>query len=851
MPPPTHHILLLGGTGICGTLFTRAALDAGHTLTLYVRTPSKIPSDISSHTKLRVIQGTFEDGEGLQKAAACGATVFVSFAGPTLGEKKGTPITKALQVLYPLLLQQSYTRILTLSTPSYSAPEDTRSLKWWAAINLYIRVFGGDSYDEIRRIAEATVALEESVRWTVFRVPLLSGTELGTGEGDVNACYVGDAKGRDGLSLERARLVRLPEASATARETQVRIRRRIESTGRFSGAATGPSGLGGEGWTDERQWTLILNESQLLEVEDALRSCKSLNKSAGLINQRTFPLPTLSPILRQHAKELWSGRGSFILRVKRSQYSREDNATIYAGVSSYIGPIRGRQVSKVVDGVKQSSMLNHIKDLSQTAAAGHLGASAYTTDKKVFQNDAGDIVSLFSLGVAAKDGESKLASSWRVYDELARNRPDIIKAWSEDWTFDGPSTSFGPASLTSPERVTIQYARRGFTAFLHLSRSPGIPPIAEAQAEVLDPLQFLGLKSSLTLNFKEGDIQYVNNLRSPMPGWLHGYRGAAEASVATLGETRNKPERRNRLCRADGMILMKVLRRRNRLASDDWRAARTCTIHQLHQKYGPVVRLGLNEVSLNSPTALKSIHGAGSGFERTSFYRMFDGHGQQKLFTFAGVKEHGERKKPLNHAYSKTSIQKPAAAAVGEKGGEFLRFLEREPQAASETFSSLHHYSLDTITHFLYGPGHHPFPLWTWYRSDKVDGGIRPGPGNSERRAGPIAAETGLLCEKVVAYLVLLPPKKPTVYTGIRKHALQSFHKHSAVSADGHGALGSTSITARVMQSHVSVKENGLNELEIASEVADHSLAGLDTTSDSLMFLIWALSLPENSQFQD
>ncbi|KAK6581640.1 hypothetical protein PZA11_005337 [Diplocarpon coronariae] len=123
--------------------------------------------------------------------------------------------------------------------------------------------------------------------------------------------------------------------------------------------------------------------------------------------------------------------------------SEEDNATIYAGVSSYIGPIRGRQVSKVVDGVKQSSMLNHIKDLSQTAAAGHLGASAYTTDKKVFQNDAGDIVSLFSLGVAAKDGESKLASSWRVYDELARNRPDIIKAWSEDWTFVGPSTSFG------------------------------------------------------------------------------------------------------------------------------------------------------------------------------------------------------------------------------------------------------------------------------------------------------------------------------------------------------------------------------------------------------------------------
>ncbi|OWP04991.1 hypothetical protein B2J93_5887 [Marssonina coronariae] len=144
------------------------------------------------------------------------------------------------------------------------------------------------------------------------------------------------------------------------------------------------------------------------------------------------------------------------------------------------------------------------------------------------------------------------------------------------------------------------------------------------------------------------------------------------------------------------------------------------------------------------------------------------------------------------------------------------------------------------ITHFLYGPG---------TGATKSMAGSDPARAILSDREW-LLARTGLQ-EKVVAYLVLLPPKKPTVYTGIRKHALQSFHKHSAVSADGHGALGSTSITARVMQSHVSVKENGLNELEIASEVADHSLAGLDTTSDSLMFLIWALSLPENSQFQD
>jgi len=90
-------------------------------------------------------------------------------------------------------------------------------------------------------------------------------------------------------------------------------------------------------------------------------------------------------------------------------------------------------------------MLNHIKDLSQTSVATQIGAPAYTTDKQVFHTDAGDIVSLFALNTAASGGESKLASSWRVYNELAKTRPDVIKTLSGDWTFDGQV--FAPVSM--------------------------------------------------------------------------------------------------------------------------------------------------------------------------------------------------------------------------------------------------------------------------------------------------------------------------------------------------------------------------------------------------------------------
>jgi len=121
------------------------------------------------------------------------------------------PITNALKTLYPLLLASgTFKRVMVLSTGSYSVPEDSRSFKWFLAIQCFIRVIGGDTYGEIKGIAETTVDLGDRCKWTVFRVPLLHGKELnGKGSEDgVNAVYIGDKKGRDGYFLDRGRLVR-------------------------------------------------------------------------------------------------------------------------------------------------------------------------------------------------------------------------------------------------------------------------------------------------------------------------------------------------------------------------------------------------------------------------------------------------------------------------------------------------------------------------------------------------------------------------------------------------------------------------------------------------------------------
>jgi alpha-ketoglutarate-dependent taurine dioxygenase len=75
-----------------------------------------------------------------------------------------------------------------------------------------------------------------------------------------------------------------------------------------------------------------------------------------------------------------------------------------------------------------------------------------------------------------------------------------------------PLLYYQPATEKSPERVIIQYARRSYTGFQALPRTPTIPPITEAQAEALDALHFTAERLSLGLDFQKGDVQYINNL---------------------------------------------------------------------------------------------------------------------------------------------------------------------------------------------------------------------------------------------------------------------------------------------------------------------------------------------------
>lgn len=292
-----------------------------------------------------------------------------------------------------------------------------------------------------------------------------------------------------------------------------------------------------------------------------------------------------------------------------------------------------------------------------------------------------------------------------------------------------------------------------------------------------------------------------------------------------------------------------------RLAFEDYNGTRTRKLRALHGEYGPVVRVGPNEVTFNSLSALRAIYGAGSGFERTNFYHMFSAYGRQNMFSLSSVKQHGERKKLFAHAYAKsTMLRGQTACMIETKVRKFMELLERErDDSSTDIFPTLHYFSLDNITEFLYGDSGQTACLdgvekdrallhdimatgsrrFTWFTV------------HHPKFTAWLYSKTGIMgCIARQLY----PMQRPIPYTDIKLHAMKAFQVFSNASAEEKAKQ--SSLISKLWKHHVSQKEGGLDDLDIASECADHLDGGIDTTSDTLMFAIWSLSRPEHKKFQ-
>ncbi|OCL15203.1 Clavaminate synthase-like protein [Glonium stellatum] len=275
------------------------------------------------------------------------------------------------------------------------------------------------------------------------------------------------------------------------------------------------------GGLGDATWVVHFAPSHIRDFERALAYYRvHVEMPLGYVNRKTFPLSEDTiKFLRNCSKRIHQGDGLLVLRgLNPDKYDAEENAVIYAGLSSYIGDRRGFQSRFTKE------VMIHIKDTGKTLTPNPM--ASYTNQAQPFHSDLGDILGLYALEVSETGGTSHVASTAQVYNEIAATRPDIIHTLSSLWVIDGYDYTKDPAYMLRPllfhedGHVILNYARRLFTGVGTLTRSQYLPAISEAQAEALDALEFTARKVGTSMMLQKGDIQFQNNLAT-----VHGRDG--------------------------------------------------------------------------------------------------------------------------------------------------------------------------------------------------------------------------------------------------------------------------------------------------------------------------------------
>ncbi|KAI3325232.1 Clavaminate synthase-like protein [Xylariaceae sp. AK1471] len=283
----------------------------------------------------------------------------------------------------------------------------------------------------------------------------------------------------------------------------------------------------------EDNYTYYLDESEIVEIEEALGHFKDLGLDGEEVNSVNFPLPTLSNVLFSLAQDLHAGLGFFALRgLDPSRYSREDNVLIFLGVSSYIGEQRGKQDDS-------GHIFSHIREAKFMVHSQQSRPVRDSNRPSLFHTDYFcDILAMQTRSLAAKGGNHIVASTLKVYHTLLAERPDLIPALVRpNWPFDtrGILTppDFRPLLYHHQGRIMMNFFRDPLTGVKNYARSPGMPPLTPLQREALDFVQRAAERHQCALRMRPGDLTFVNNL-----GLLHAREGFEDSEEGNEGKTR-------------------------------------------------------------------------------------------------------------------------------------------------------------------------------------------------------------------------------------------------------------------------------------------------------------------------
>ncbi|CAM9024090.1 unnamed protein product [Wickerhamomyces anomalus] len=259
---------------------------------------------------------------------------------------------------------------------------------------------------------------------------------------------------------------------------------------------------------------------------------------------------------------------------------------------------------------------------------------------------------------------------------------------------------------------------------------------------------------------------------------------------------------------------------------------RIVKVDTLHQKYGSVVQVAPNEVSLSHVSSLKKIY-IDRNLPKSQFYGQFQNFDELNSFSMLDSGVHIKRKRLMAKLYSKTSVfMNSSQVHINDRVNNVLEFVGSHVGDGIDVYELFNSLAMDVVTFFEFGSKFSTNLILDLDQREII---------KSFRASSSMWFYT-------------------TFFPSLWDYAAT---KETKTLSDGCREW----IRAKFLEAYDDFLENGsnddinmikslydsqmVNKFGIGSELFDHTAAGHETTGTSLTYCCWELSRPANQYIQE
>jgi hypothetical protein len=255
-------------------------------------------------------------------------------------------------------------------------------------------------------------------------------------------------------------------------------------------------------------WIRQFSAPEIAELEAAVEVAQATGKSRGELTAKDFPLPTLATESHRWLRELADGRGFMLLRgLPVEDWGDEKPTLAYLGLGLHMGTLASQNAA--------GDLLGHVRDTG--ADPNDPTVRLYRTSAaQGFHTDGADVIGLLCLHTAQSGGESRIVSSITVFNEIMKQRPELVPLLFDPWHFDrqGEQAEGEDPTFAIPLCYWDGSHLRTFYIGWYIREAQQheqVPRLTAQQEELLDLIDAVADRCALDMDFQPGDIQLLKN----------------------------------------------------------------------------------------------------------------------------------------------------------------------------------------------------------------------------------------------------------------------------------------------------------------------------------------------------